>query len=371
MQLSSLVERAERVVLDPRYLELKAFWNDFYALKEADRVPVRVTLDMEFFARNLGIDLVDHYRKPEKYVEDSLRILRFQHEEILDDRVLEGIVVNFGEVFESSLFGSKPAFKNQADPSIGDPVIKTEEDLENLSYPDFYKSGLMPRILEVHETALKIVKDRVPVFFERWDRSPWGTAAHIMGLTGLLVNTLQNPDFVRELLAFVTESRIRWEREKERFLGTRTERAFLYDDEVDAKLIPHEMYEALVYPYEKKLADFYPKGIFYFHSCGDITPFLDTIATIPGLRRLHISPATDFKIAAQKLGGRIAFQKRLHPLDDMQLCDAEAMQQGIKKALETGKGTSMELDPGPVLNAPLEKIKTWIKEARKATKTRA
>jgi hypothetical protein len=369
--LSSLVERAERVVLDPRYLELRQFWNDFYALKEVGRVPVRVTLTMEFFARNLGIDLVDHYKKPEKYVEDSLRILLFLHKEILDDRVLEGIVVNFGEVFESSLFGSKPAYKNQADPSMGDPVIKTEKDLENMNYPDFYNSGLMPKILEVYETALKIVKDRVPVFFERWDRSPWGTAAHLMGLMDLLLNSRRNPDFVRELLAFVTESRIRWEREKEKFLGTRTERAFLYDDEVDAKLISDEMYESLVYPFEKKLADFYPKGIFYFHSCGDITPFLDTIATIPGLRRLHISPATDFKIAAQKLGGRFTFQKRLHPLKDLQLCNAKTMQQGIKEALETGKGTSMELDPGPLVNAPLGKIKTWIKEARKATSASA
>lgn len=215
MQLDTLIEEAERILSDPKYQELGRFWTDFYALREAQRVPMRVTITMEFFARNLNIDLVDHYRKPEKYVEDSLRILRFQHEEILDDRVLEGIVVNFGEVFESSLFGSKPVFKFRADPLMGEPVIRTEEDLESLSYPDFYESVLMPKVLEVYETAERMVKGRVPVFFERWDRSPWGTAVHLRGLVELLTDILRKPDFVHRLLAFVTESRMRWERERE------------------------------------------------------------------------------------------------------------------------------------------------------------
>ena len=370
MQLDTLIEEAERILGDPKYQELGRFWTDFYALREAQRVPMRVTITMEFFARNLNIDLVDHYRKPEKYVEDSLRILRFQHEEILDDRVLEGIVVNFGEVFESSLFGSKPVFKSRADPLMGEPVIRREEDLESLSYPDFYESGLMPKVLEVYETAERMVKGRVPVFFERWDRSPWGTAVHLRGFVELLTDILRKPDFVHRLLAFVTESRMRWEREKERFLGTRTERGFLYDDEVDAKLFSPQMYESFAHQYERELANFYPKGIFYFHSCGNITPFLDIIADLRGLRRLHISPATDFEVAVHKLGGRLAFQKRMRPLDDLALCDARNMRLRIEEVLRVGRGSSMELDPGPILDVPLEKVKTWIDVAKKTIGSR-
>ncbi|NIQ05080.1 MAG: hypothetical protein GWO20_04925, partial [Candidatus Korarchaeota archaeon] len=92
---------------------------------------------MTFFAKNLNLDLVSHYEKPKRYIEDSLKILRFQHEEISDDRVLGGIVINFGEAFESSLFGQKPIFKHDADPIVGEPIIKSEEDFDNLQYPDF------------------------------------------------------------------------------------------------------------------------------------------------------------------------------------------------------------------------------------------
>jgi len=268
------------------------------------------------------------------------------------------------------LFGSKPTFKPDMDPMVGEPVIKTEEDIENLDYPDFYTSGLMPKVLKIYETAEKMLKRKIPVFFERWDRSSWGVAVHLRGLRELLIDTFRNPNLVHKLLAFITESRMRWEREKERFLGEKTESGLLYNDEVNAQVISPRTYQVFAHPYEKKLADFYPKGIFYFHSCGDITSFLDTIATIRGLRRLHISPATDFETAVSKLDRRFVFQKRMHPVGDLQLCDTKNMELKIREALRVARGTFMELDPGPIQDVHLEKIKTWINIVRKTTKTK-
>jgi uroporphyrinogen-III decarboxylase len=364
IKLDHLIEKVERQIADPKSQETRAFWKRFYALEEVDRVPIRITLTMRFFATNLGIDLVDHYEKPEKYVEDSLRILQFQHEEILDDRFKRGIVLNFGEGFESSLFGSKPTFKSDIDPLVGVPIIKTEEDFENLDYPDFYKSGLMPKIIETYEAAEKMVKGRIPVFFENWDRGPWGVAFHLRGFQNLVEDVYERPDFVRRLLAFITESRIRWEKEKERFIGKKTEYPSLYDDEVHSEILSQETYKKFVYPHEKKLAEFYPNGIFYFHSCGNITPFLDTITSIRGLRLLHISPATDFKIAAEKLGRKIVLQKRMDPLFDLDN-DASTIESRIREILRIGRKSIMELDPGPIQDTPLDKVKAWISLARK------
>jgi len=365
MQLEMLVGKVAKIINDPKYEELRRFWNDFYALKEMNRIPIKVTLNMTFFAKALNIDLIDHYQKPEKYIENSLKILSFQHKEILDDRVIGGIVVTYGEAFESNLFGSKPFFKSGTDPWVGKPIIKTEEDLENLNYPDFYESGVMPKILKIYETAEKMLKGKIPVFFERWDRSPWGIAIHLRGFVELILDTFRNPDFAHELLKFIAESRMRWEREKERFLGAKIERAYLYNDEVNAQVISPEIYQVFAHPYEKKLADFYPKGIFYFHSCGDITPFLDTIATIRGLKKLHISPATNFTTAVCKLRRKFVFEKRMHPLHDLGLCDAKTMASKIREVLKVGRETFMELNPGPVQDESLEKIKTWVNVARK------
>lgn len=319
---------------------------------------------MAFFAKNLGIDLIEHYHNPKKYVEDSLKIIQFQDKEINDDKVKGPIVITFGEAFEASLFGVNPIFKHDVDPWLGQPIIKNEEDIDDLTYPDFYESGVMPKVHAIYETAEKIVADRIPVIFERWDRSPWGLAVHLRGLGGLFTDTVHHPDLVHKLLKFLTESRKRWEREKERFLGIRTEKSRLSNDEVDGKTISPKIYEDFAYPYEKELANFYPKGISYFHSCGDITPFLDSIVRIRGLRRLQISHLTDFNTAIDKIGRKMVFQKRIDPTI-LPFGDAQTIKKSIIETLNVGEGVFMEIDPGPVMDFPVEKVQTWLRLTRK------
>ena len=228
----------------------------------------------------------------------------------------------------------------------------------------------MPKILNIYELAEKMFKGKIPVFFERWDRSPWGTAVHLRGLVNLFKDTVKNPDFTHKLLNFITESRIRWEREKAKFLGEKTERGSIQNDEVHAQFISPLTYRIFANPYERRLANFYPQGIFYFHSCGDITPFLDDIATIRGLRRLHISPATNFKTAITKLGGSFVFEKRMHPVDDLLICDEKSMELKIREVLNIGKDAIMELDPGPITDPSVEKVQTWIRVARKTIQSK-
>lgn len=363
MNIKKLIDKVEKINKDIKYEELNKFWNNFYSLNEDNRVPINITVTMAFFAKNLGMNLIEHYQNPIKYVEDSLKIIQFQDKEINDDKVKGPIVITFGEAFEASLFGVNPIFKHDVDPWLGQPIIKNEEDFDHLTYPDFYESGLMPMVHSIYETAEKIVVGRIPVIFERWDRSPWGLAVHLRGLGGLFKDTIYHPDLVHKLLKFLTESRMRWEREKEKFLGIRIENSRLSNDEVDGKTISPKIYENFAHPYERELANFYPKGISYFHSCGDITPFLDLIIRIRGLKRLHISPATDFNTAIAKIGRKMVFQKRLDPTI-LTFGDAQNIKKNILETLKIGEGTHMEIDPGPVMDVPVKKVKTWLKIAR-------
>ena len=364
MHLKKLIDNVEKINKDNKYEELNKFWSSFYSLKEKDKIPINITLTMAFFAMNLNINLIEHYHNPKKYIENSLKIIQFQDKMINDDKLKGPIVINFGEAFEASLFGVDPVFKHNVDPWLGQPIIKNEEDLEDLNYPNFYESGLMPMVHSIYEAAEKIVADRIPVIFERWDRSPWGLAVHLRGLGGLYIDIIHHPDLVHKLLKFLTESRIRWEREKERFLGISTKKSRLNDDEVDKKIISPNIYENFVYPYEKEIVNFYPKGIFYYHSCGNITPFLDFIVRFKGLKKLLISHVTDFKMAIDKIGEKIVFQKRIDPTV-ITFKDALAMESSIREILKIGEGTFMEIDPGPVMDVPVEKVQTWIEIARK------
>ena len=362
LQLNKLIEKVEKINNDIKYKELKNFWLNFYSLEEK-RTPINMTLTMAFFAKNLGINLIEHYYNPKKYIENSLKIIQFQDKEIHDDKLKGPIVITFGEAFEASLFGVKPIFKHDVDPWLGQPIIKNKEDYDDLIYPDFYESGVMPIVHSIYENAEKIVAGRIPVVFERWDRSPWGLAVHLRGLGGLFMDTVHHPDLVHKFLKFLTESRIRWEREKEKFLGIRTEQSQLSNDEVDGKIISPKIYKNFAYPYEKKLSDFYPKGISYFHSCGDITPFIDLIKTIKGLKRLTISHLTDFNKAIDIIGRKMIFQKRIDPTI-LPFGNVQTIKKSMIETLNVDKEIFMEIDPGPVMDVPVEKVQTWLKLSR-------
>ena len=68
MNLKKLISEVEKINNNSINKELRNFWNDFYSLKEEYRIPINITLTMAFFAKNLDINLIEHYEKPEKYV---------------------------------------------------------------------------------------------------------------------------------------------------------------------------------------------------------------------------------------------------------------------------------------------------------------
>jgi len=101
LHLKKLIHKVEKINKDVKYEELKKFWNNFYSLKEENRVPINITFTMAFFAKNLGIDLIEHYHNPKKYVEDSLKIIQFQDKEVKDDKVkVEWVCIVCGKTTE-------------------------------------------------------------------------------------------------------------------------------------------------------------------------------------------------------------------------------------------------------------------------------
>ena len=370
MDLKRWVSKVEDIIHQDKYTSLKKMWSEFYNRKKINFLPIKCTFTMAYFSKILNINLIDHYQNPMRYIEDSLRIISYQNARIPDDRVLSGVTITFGEVFEQSLFNIPPVFWNNQDPALSpDPLIKTEADLDSLEYPDFYESGLMPKVIEIYETAKKTLNGRIPVFFERWDRGPWGIAVSLRGAIELIKDTIRQPDFVHNLLNYITESRMRWEQEKEKFLGVKTTRGTLADDDVDAGIISPTIYQNFIFPYEKKLGEFYRDGIFYFHSCGNITPFLKHISMLRGLRRIHISPYTDFQKAVVNYGDKFVYQKRLDPINDVFNVSKKVIEKKIRNILNIAQDTNIEIDPGPIVAGSIDAIQDWIKLARKIGKS--
>ncbi|MBS7609162.1 hypothetical protein KEJ19_01140, partial [Candidatus Bathyarchaeota archaeon] len=196
-------------------------------------------------------------------------------------------------------------------------------------------SGLMPKVHRFHDAMRKIVGENLRIEYRPWTRGPWGVLVHMMGWQNSLLSLIKRPRLIEELLDFVTEARIVWEVDWSRFLGREVvASSSLSNDEVDAKVLSPKNYRELVLPREKRLAEFYREGISYFHSCGNIGPFLPAIKEIAGLRTVQISPWTSISIAKEVLGNSIVMERWIHPED--LILDEERIRAKFARILQEG-----------------------------------
>jgi hypothetical protein len=162
---------------------------------------------------------------------------------------------------------------------------------------------------------------------------------------------------------FITESRIRWEKERASFLGMSTHHPHVDSDEVDCGVISPKIYREFILPYERRLADFYGGEIFYYHSCGNLTLILDSVLSIPGLKRIEISPWTDLKKAAELLiGKKVIMQRRMRQIPT----DEAEIKHMMDMTLREVDGCVAELD---TVDEPIEASQRWIDVTKSLVKS--
>ena len=274
--------------------------------------------DRPFMARLTGIDLEAFYKEPAVHILGWLQINHSKFENFLEDSYFPPVFCPwYGVVFEVSFFGVNPLFRHDREPWIENPPrLENKSELDGLEQPDFYQSGLMPLIHETLELASRLFGGRIVPVAPTWVRGPLCTAMQLRGMSNLLVDMIEDPAFVHQLMRFVTECRKNWLIQRAAALNQPIQRGLLFNDEVGAPIISPRLYREFVLPYEIELAEFHG-GIAYWHSCGNTTAFVGDIAQIPGLKLFHIGPNTDAAKAAQALRPEVALEVCLQDVRDV------------------------------------------------------
>jgi len=174
----------------------------------------------------------------------------------------------------------------------------------------------MPLAHKFYQEINKLVPEDFSVVFPVWIRGPLGVACAIRGMQNLLVDIIEDPEFVHQLMRLITDSRKEYTRESRKFLGgvkilNSCPENPLANDEVSIPIISPQLYEELIFPYEDELSEFYG-GINWWHSCGNKTPLLSTIEKISqpiGFVDFGLW-ADDLQIAVRNLDGKIPFHVR-------------------------------------------------------------
>jgi uroporphyrinogen-III decarboxylase len=380
-ELRSLVAEARALEDDPRNKIIKRAWLSMEPGKLAqahgiplsssavDQIPFTVELEPDLWARIFGFNIETYMTDARVFLENFLRMMIYRFVSFRDFTPIElTIPMTYGVVMESSLFGAEPIFKADQAPWVArEPRLRVCRDLERMRSPDFYRSGIMPLVHRMYGELVDLAEGQMDIIFPRWIRSPFGLATQLRGFENILTDFYLNPQFVRDLMRFLTDAQKAWETERAAFTGTPIIPAILANDEVNCPALSAALYEDFILPFEVELSHFY-HGIGYWHSCGNTTELVPSIAKIPGLEVFHIGPWTNEKTARDAMANGTAFEKCLHPVEDVYRATPQEMAQrldGIRASLD---GTSYTVradgfEPMNGMERDLGAIRRWIEVA--------
>jgi uroporphyrinogen-III decarboxylase len=375
--IRDLMDRYLEIVNSPRNLQNASLWKEhsgwnrdkprgFVPSRSGGRVPFVVELDISLWRKLTGnTNLIDYYSDPYTHMEFQL-LRNLKHYAMYRDNYVytDELYIWFGVITELSLFGSEVEWQEHKEGWIKGPVLQSLDDIQRLRPPDFYTSGLMPRVHEFYEVMNEVADGRMKVMFPELARGPFCMAVHLRGISDLFCEVLTDPESVHRLMRFIVDAEKAWTAERSRFTGEEPSRIKLFNDEIDCPSIGPKIYDDLIFPYEKELADEYG-GVRYWHSCGNITAFLPAINNLPNLDVVHIGPWTSYEEADLIFGDSTALEICLHPVNDVVMATETRMRaklEDIVKKCPHGN-FSVRADAlmpqGDDLEAQLEKIKMW------------
>ena len=350
-----------------------AFIRTLPTPRDSGPIPFVVEPALAMWSEILGFDTKAYFEHPLTYLTAQLEMKVYHAQYFKDDTYIDkSLRLLFATLLEGSVLGVPYGFTQQGHPWLDylNPPIQGREDLNGLSPPDFYRSGIMPLVHRFYAEMVEILDDDFLVKFPDWIMGPFGVACELRGFDQFLVDLLLDLEFAQQLLRFVIEARLAWQAECDRFLGVERTRGLIGNDDVNCPTLSPDLYRDVILPLEMGLSEHYG-GIFYWHSCGNTTKLMDDIARIPILDLFHCGPWTDVAEACRVMGGGgVPLEICLDPVDKAQMAspgDQKRFLQGVVAQIPEDVDCYVKLDSLEVIRdlpTELAAIHNWIDVAR-------
>jgi hypothetical protein len=346
--IRQLEDRVRTLFESPENKRRLALWEDsgigneyWHGIPKTKKPLFSVELERPMYARTIGFSMEDFYKDPSVHVEANLRMMIFKFENIQDCTPIgKSFACYLGAGFERSLFGGE-SIPTDEDSWMGrEPLITERIDIATLEPIDFYKSSVMPETHRFYEQARSILSDDFALTFPQWCRSPFGVAWHVRGIDNLLCDFIDDPEWFRAFLNYITDCQIDYARKRERFTGVKMEYCNIYNDEVTSPMISPALYRDYILPTEIRLSKEFG-GVHYWHSCGNTTPFMEYINQIPNLHMACVSAWSDLEKAERTYDKEhVTLEKHLHPYEGILANPVKShYQEGIKRIVDGFKGS--------------------------------
>ncbi len=229
----------------------------------ADRVPIGLALG-PFRAGVLGCSLKEYFQDGKKLADSTVACYELFRQDSVD--------VAWDIMMEAETAGAELEFSDDSVPRVRKHVLSQKSALSSLRLPDPEKSGRFPLFLEGCRGVAQRLKEPA---LSGTVTGPWTIAAGLRGAQQLILDTMDDPVWVDELLQFTTEAT--------KVLGSKILETGLSltmgEAASSCSLISPAIYRKFIKPRHQEIVQFFreKKAGMSLHVCGYIDPIMEDI----------------------------------------------------------------------------------------------
>ena len=252
-----------------------------------------------------------------------------------------------GGYVEYSLFGLGITLTPVGVPLIQDDHPMTRDpDTSLIPELDFRTSGLMPRVLPMHERQQELTAGRIDVSMPAFLRGGLDIAIQLRGYENWIMDTIDRPQFVHDLMQLIVDRRIAYTEALAEYLCEPVpDVAWLADDWVNIPFITPAMFQDFVLPYYQRLADHYG-SVYNFHTCGCTDGVIEDIASIHNMEIFEFSAWTSLDEVLEKVPPHMPLLYSLNSNKHVLLPTLDEIRAHLRAVMQKTRGRKLLIQAG-------------------------
>ena len=393
--LLELAQQIRELAATPEHAARRRLWADFHALRPP-RALVSYGMYTHVWERDIaGPELFHHRSGLARAIEVQLRARLWKAANVADDEpVLPTLWLGMPHpTGETRLWGVPISVLKTEGRGAYKPVppITCPDDLGKLHFPPYEADSAAAQSLE--DEARKLIGDILPIKFhtDELHFGPFEWAVKLRGMDQLLYDVCDSPDFVHDLMRFITEGMANYHLAREAAgavdaesswgfhmyydalppgAGAKLKDSWAYCHAQSSASLSPRMYAEFIQPYNERIAGLF--GRVYYHGCEDLSAKVGIIRSLPNLRLFHVGPWTPVEPIVRELGTDFSLEVHSHPTNVLFAWTPEQIKDDLIR-LHTGSGSSphvLKLCDVETVDDRGERLKLWAELGREIVETR-
>ncbi|MGB9677380.1 MAG: uroporphyrinogen decarboxylase family protein [Candidatus Ratteibacteria bacterium] len=347
--------------------EVKKLWNDFKN-GNPSRVPVTFSMNSRMILMNKELNKwkytwKEFFENPDVRWEVELNFQKWVRFNVLQDSQMgypenewNGINICYQNCDEAMYFGCPLVYPENDMPFIL-PILKDDKrKLYKMKLPDVFENPVYKIALEhyyyLEEKRKNYDFEDIPVgktsIFGSGTDGPLTVACNLRGANEIMTDFYEDPQYIHDLLSFITDETIRRIKKVKEFLGiSYPDKCWGFADD-SIELISTDMYKEFVMPYHLKLLKEFSKGgPNSIHICGRVQHHLKILKEELNIKTFDLGFPVNLGKAREELGEDVILIGNISPML-LKNGPPEKIREAVKNLCKSGvmKGKKFILHDG-------------------------